>query len=48
LRRKVQLVRIRDLDFPSVDRENFARRFLCHKTRLTPIIIITGDANLWL
>ena len=47
LRRKVQLLRVRDLDFVPADRQNFAGRFLCHKTRLPPIIIILGEATLW-
>src|SRR5208283_6225735 len=39
LRRKIQLLGVCDLDFLPVDRQNFAGRFLCHKTRL-PLIII--------
>ena len=39
LRRKIQLLRVRDLDFPPVDREHFMVGFLCHNTRLPPIII---------
>jgi hypothetical protein len=38
LRRKVQLLRIRDLNFLPADRQNFAGRFVCHSIRLPPII----------
>ena len=43
LRRKIQLLRVRDLDFLPVDRQDFASRFFCHKARLPPIIIVLGE-----
>src|SRR5579872_2144874 len=46
LRREIQFLRVRDLDFLPADRQNFAGRFFCHKTRLPPIIMILGDGNL--
>ncbi|MGO9345383.1 MAG: hypothetical protein ACLPZJ_03120, partial [Terriglobales bacterium] len=35
LRRKVQLLRVRDLDFLPANQQNFAGRFLCHSNKPT-------------